>query len=327
MKNKNNIFTIKNIVMFIIIFLIIRSQVYNNNIYGEQEAVNYIKMILYYIKSNNKYNYNYILSDKYNIIQNNRLNIYFYIKKTVSFCNKKNLCLLLQKYNENNICPKTYTFPEEYYKYEKECINKKMILKSNTNRQEGLFITSNIQSKNFISDEHMIIGQEYLSDCLRYKHHKLTFRIYLIVTCHKNNINTYIYNDGLVYYNNNDDVDISSFYGSYDLYDQNYPVTITKLENEMGIKIMNKIVIKIKEFTDIIKKEQSSYYLNDKNYYNEVFGVDFHITNKFEVFMLEVNKTPGMDPYCTRDKNLRINMLKSYIDIINNKKNDKIIKT
>ena len=207
----------------------------------------------------------------------------------------------------------------------KECLNKKMILKLDTQRQEGLFVTSNVQSTYFIQNEKIIVAQEFMSDCLTYNNYKLTFRLYLMIKCCQNSIDTYTYNNGLVYYNNNIDKDIASFYGSYDLYDKNYPITIKDLEEKMEINIIDKLISSISQLATVIKKDQLEYYHNDLNYYNELFGVDFHLTNDLNAYVLEVNGGPGMTPYCARDKELRIDMLKGYIDTIHNKYNPKII--
>jgi hypothetical protein len=256
----------------------------NNKMYGKLNSTKCVNFSIKHLDTK-KNKHNYILSKPENhekILLSfgknllNTKNIYFYIKNNGNFCNKNNLCVLLKKYNAHNICPRAYDFPGDYENYATNCINKKMILKSNTQRQEGLFVTSHVQSKKFIDNEKIIVAQEYLQDCLMYKNHRLSFRLWFIVSCHKLSTNGYVGRDGLVYYNNNTEPDISSFYGSRDLYDNGFPMTIHELDNKTNNKIMTILIEKIKDLFEIIKKDQQKYYINDDGHYHEMFGVDLH---------------------------------------------------
>jgi hypothetical protein len=256
----------------------------------------------------------------------NKNNIYFYIKNNVNFCNKKNLCVLLKKYNGGNICPKAYSFPNDYQEYVTNCANKKMIFKSNAQRQEGLFVTSNVQNINFLNKEKIIVAQEYIQDCLTYKKHRLAFRIWIVISCHKSEINGYAGSDGLVYYNNNIEPDISSFYGSRDLYDNGFPLTISELEKTRNDKIMNILTDKIKDLMEIIKKDQNKHYINDDGHYNEIFGVDLHLTDDLQAYIIEINRGPGMESHCARDDHIRQQMLSGYIDTMHGHENIFMVK-
>ena len=299
----------------------------NNNFYGKNNSTSCVKYSIKYIYEPDK-KYNYILSEpktndkrllKLRTFMGKNKNIHTYVKNNVQFCNKKNLANLLKKYSAVNICPSSYSFPEDYPRYESECKNKKMILKSNTQRQEGLFITTNIQSKKFIEEEKIIVAQEYIQDCIEYNNHRLAFRLWLIILCTKNYVSGYVGKDGLVYYNNNADPNISSFYGSYELYDKGYPIVISDLDKQNII--MPLLINKLKDLMNVIKKENN---INDNNddVYIEMFGVDLHMTNDNKSYVLEINRGPGMTSYSEKDDKIRSKMLKGYIDLIHNKKND-----
>lgn len=327
----NNNKSLLYILLLLIIFTLI---MLNNNIYGKSKCTKYTLRSLKYINNSNNKKYNYVLSvpDSQNkfilniksFVTNNK-NIHFYLKNSAYFCNKKNLCLLLKKYSANNICPKAYTFPIDYDEYSKKCINKKMILKSNTQRQEGLFVTTNVQSKEFIKKEKIIVAQEYLQDCLKYKNHRLAFRTWFIIECDAQNVNGYVGKNGLVYYNNNIDPNISSFYGSYKLYDNGYPMLISKLDD--GNVITPILINKLKDLLIIIKKDQQQYYILDKNNkYIEMYGVDIHLTSEYDAYVLEINRGPGMEPHCDKYATIRQQMLKGFIDTAHGKHNEFIIR-
>lgn len=323
----------KTLLYIILLITILLIFMLNNNIYGKSKCTKYVLRSLKYIDTRSNKKYNYVLSKpdsqnahilKFKSLVTNRHNIYFYIKNNTFFCNKKNLCLLLNKYKSNNICPKAYTFPHDYDNYVKNCKNKKMILKSNTQRQEGLFVTRNIQSKEFIKKEKIIVAQEYLQDCLKYENHRLAFRLWVILECSNKNVNGYVGKDGLVYYNNNIDPNISSFYGSYDLYDKGFPMTINELDKKNVI--MPVLINKLRELLIIIKKDQQQYYVEDKNdKYIEMYGIDLHMTTKYDAYVIEINRGPGMESYCKKDDIVRKQMLRGFIDTAHSINNDFIL--
>ena len=196
-----------------------------------------------------------------------------------------------------------------------------MIFKSNTQRQEGLYVTNNIQPYNIIINEKFIVVQDFLFDCLKYNDYKITARIWVVVKCHNNNINIFIYKNGMVYYSAIDN-NIASFYDSTKLYDYGYPMTINEIEKKLKINLFEKFLKPLKLFSNILKNELPFYQPNDNNDYYELFGIDLHITSKLECFILEINCVPGMKPHNNIDKKVRNHMLSGYVDIIHGKYND-----
>lgn len=203
------------------------------------------------IKNNN---HNIVLCYNYDLRYFNNQSVFLSHKKNFLISNKKYLWNTLKKYYGENIAkiitPMTYSIPEDYKKYKKEAVGKKIIFKENTHHQEGLFITENIQDLNFLLKQKLIVGQEFIKDTLKYNNYKLSFRIYLILGYVNNVLEDYIYDDGLVYYGKND---IASFYDSFEIYKTN-PIIISELEKIINVNIRALLTPKIKLLINAIKK-------------------------------------------------------------------------
>jgi hypothetical protein len=304
-----------------------------------------IIVILFYIKKNKKCvrNANYIsllkkrINSK-NILLDKHKQFVFcsnnnYLSKIVNngvflrhnngylITNKKTLYITLKKYypkNVHQIVPLTFIFPEDYHKYhnyKKRNPTDKFIYKTLSHKQEGLFISNNALSKTFITSEKFILGQIFLLDSLKYKDIKVSFRLYLIVSCVRGVFKSYYFNDGLVYYSL--DNKIASFYDSDSFYKKDYPILISQFSNKTNKDIRSKMVDKMKMLSMTIEKEMC---VSDNNYYYELYGVDFHLTSNLDAYILEVNSGPGMTANNNTDKILRNNIFDSFITLINNNK-------
>jgi hypothetical protein len=239
-------------------------------------------------------------------------------KKNYLINDKKQLWISLKEfYGENiakTITPMSYVIPEDYKKYTKNAKNKKIIFKENIHQQKGLHITNTIQDLYYLQSNQIIVGQEFIEDCLKFNDYKLAFRLYLILKCDKfGNMKEYIYEDGLVYYGKKD---IASFYASKKLYDK-YPLLISDMEQKLNINIRKLLVPKIYLLINAIKSDFCLKNTTHKFY--EIYGIDFHITNKLESYILEVNSGPGMNHANNYDKKIRNNILQYYKKIILNK--------
>jgi len=246
-----------------------------------------------------------------NITLGNDNNVYLKLLDNKFISNKRYLWESLNTYYGKKtllVTPKTYIFPNDYESYKKECEGKKMIFKTNSHRQEGLFVTNMIQSSTFIEKEKFIVAQRFMDNAYTYKNKKISCRLYLFIKCYKNNIQIFIFNDGLVYYSSNENKDVASFYDSKKLYDNKYPMSINKLDK----KIFNSLYNTTKMLIPIIKKHVKC----DSNYRVELFGVDFHITKDYKSFILEVNSGPGMTSHNKIDDDIRNELMKSYNNIL-----------
>ena len=260
-------------------------------------------------------NNNYYLSK----IANN--SVFLRHNKDYLITNKKTLYITLKKYypkNVHQIVPLTFIFPEDYsnyHNYKKINPSEKIIYKTLSHKQEGLFISKNTLTKTFISSEKFILGQIFLLDSLKYKDSKVSFRLYLIVSCVKGKFKSYYFNDGLVYYSLDDE--IASFYDSDNFYKKDYPILISQFSKKTNKDIKSKMLDKMKMLSMAIKNEIC---VADNNYYYELYGVDFHLTSNLDAYILEVNAGPGMTANNNTDKILRNNIFDSFIYLINNNK-------
>jgi Tubulin-tyrosine ligase family len=310
----------------LIIIIIILIAINNKKIHCKEFNPEYHKMVYgvlcRYLKNNNT-PYTYIFNTKSWVLDLNK-KMYFRLKKDYFFVYKNYIWKTMYTYYKeltSNIIPKSYLFPEHYNEYKKECKNQKMILKAHAQKQQGLFVTTQIQPLSFINREKFIVAQKFIEDSLKYKNYKITVRLWFVIVCNSNTVKTFVYHDGLVYYSSIDN-NIASFYDSYNLYDQEYPIGLKEFEVETKFQLFNKIVNKLQYLTNVIKKELKDEYTNDSNLYTELFGVDFHITSKQDVYILEVNKGPGMSPYIEKDKIIRNNMISDYINLLHDKQNN-----
>lgn len=274
------------------------------------------------IKNNN---YKYVLCyddnyDNYAYLGNNIIFVKLKNKKIIS--NKKELWKTLSSYyginKAKDITPMTYLLPEEHTEYQKECNNIMMILKQNVHRQEGLFVTKQIQPLWFINKEKFIVAQRFMANTLKYNNHKVTFRLYLIIECHNGKMKAYYYDDGLVYYSFVKNGNIASFYDSEYLYDKGYPITINDYISRTKRNIKTDMILKLKYLVDAIKYKICNMDCNtdNNNKYYELFGVDFHLTSDLKAYILEVNSGTGMSPHDDRDNLLRQSLIKSYVKLI-----------
>lgn len=248
-----------------------------------------------------------------------------------------NRSLLWQQINKNfnknkslSIMPMTYILPNEYELYKKNYNPKqKMVFKTLDHKQNGIYITKLLITESMIKREKFIVVQQYLLNPFLYKNHKINMRIYLLVDIHNNNFIGYVNDDGIISYaknnykNGNIDSQVSSFYDSKNLYNNNYPITFkqlfnqeqrTKLLKEMNRKINN---VLFATYEEIIKKVN----LND-NRCVEVFGVDFFIDHNLNCKILEINTGPGMKPHNIYDKRMREGLMNNIILLLENKKHN-----
>lgn len=101
--------------------------------------------------------------------------------------------------------PNTYLLADSYKddeikRLEKDHVpGKKYILKKNVQRQTGLKITNDIDEIKKNNEKYVVV-QELLEDSYLVNNRKINLRVYIVVLCHKNNTDVYMFNDGFMYY-------------------------------------------------------------------------------------------------------------------------------
>jgi hypothetical protein len=147
------------------------------------------------------------------------------------------------------LAPNTYLLTEpqrsdEIKRLEKEHLpGKKYILKKNIQRQTGLKITNQISE--IKKNVGYVVAQELLQDSYLVNNRKINLRVYVVVLCHKNSTDVYVFNDGFMYYTQKEFIrdsqniepvnHITTGYVDRDVYVKN-PLTHTDFKNYLDSK-------------------------------------------------------------------------------------------
>ena len=233
----------------------------------------------------------------------------------------------------STIVPPSYLMLNDENEFKKSYKpNKTYILKSEKQRQEGLRITNNF--KEIIncrkSPNNYVIVQEYLKNSFTYNNYRVNFRIYMIIVSDPNNKNAYMFDDGIISYpkekinsNVNHKNGIASFYSSKELYDDNYPITLKRLQYETSkygvqwTRIMKLFMVKLQELLKASLSKMGNYKYRYPVKSFQLFGVDFFLDKTtFDAKILEVNMGPGMTPYREEDKIMRLKLHNNILKLI-----------
>ena len=250
-----------------------------------------------------------------------------YNNKLIS--SKRNLWLLLKQHYgldiAQKIMPKTYVLPEDIERLKEGYRSgKHYIMKKELQRQMGLEITDNLQRLvNSVKDDYQVI-QEMEKNPLLFKGHTINLRVYLLMVCQHGKITGYVYNDGIVSYSGNKyngsmDFDrcVASFYKSQKFYDQKWPITLQELWMRLGPEKKTQIMVKINRLLrSVLYASQGRIGKHAKNMSIQLFGADFFVDNDLGVKLLEINKGPGMSPYCGRDRRMRKRLQKDILRVV-----------
>jgi hypothetical protein len=304
--------------------------------------------------------YNYIVPCSYDNIEDeyHKLNLktkskIFFIDNCDNIVAKDYLWKnLVNKYGiEKSIqfVPNTYVLKDKDKKDIKRLLNdynksKIYIMKKNIQRQEGLKITNSIDEILNNKGEY-VLAQELLQNCYTINKRKINLRVYVLVVCHKNNIDVWVYNDGFMYYtpsefrngSTKDEHNITTGYIDRKIYDAN-PLThqdfkkyldnhnreLNNKEKELkfnGTKIseylFNKIYLLISnvfrafEGKICIKQELKEHYTF------QLFGIDVGVNDNLEPQIMEINKGPDLGAKDERDNKLKRDMILNVHKVMN----------
>lgn len=255
---------------------------------------------------------------KYNLenYDDGKEHIFLSLKNNNIIAHKKHLWLTLKNHYGTEIAktitPMTYIIPEDYVQLIKEndSLGSRLIYKQNNHQQNGIFVSDKIQDLQFLENNKFIIAQQFIKDTLKWYDYKLSFRLYLILECNTGKLRSHIYSDGLVYYGKGD---IASFYYSDELYKNKFPILISELEPKMHLNLRKPMKTKLNMLIDAIKDKMCNGATLGGSKFFEIFGVDFHITNNLDAYILEVNSGPGMtDSESGNDTAFRNKLMKYY---------------
>lgn len=229
------------------------------------------------------------------------------------------------------------------------------ILKKNTQRQDNIKITNSLEKILELKNNYVVV-QKLLINPYIINNRKINIRVYVLITCKNNNINSYIFNDGFIYYTkkkfnkNSENINkhITSGYIDRKIYDIN-PLTIfdfklyldkNKKHNKYEKKLIEKNIKLSDYFFNNVKKviKKSMIVMKPKicktkkiKKFNkfELFGVDLFINDQLKSIIMEINKGPDLGFKDERDKKLKNTLLDNIfqkVNIPNNSKEDNFIK-
>ena len=242
----------------------------------------------------------------------------FGLENSYMLSSKKNLALLLK--GTSNIIPKTFVLPEEredfikYYLENSQGMNKNIYLeKGEGHRQTEIIMHDNVN--HILNERKYRVVQEYMNNPKLYNDYKYNIRLYLFLVSDHGRLCGYLSNDGIISYTKNPykystshDDSICSFYSSVEHYNNGFPITVGQLKT-VNLK---RIRMKVKRMVEkIIYNKYSNH-----NMHCELFGVDFFETSDDDIYIIEVNKGPGMEPFNDVDKSMRLSVYNSCLDIV-----------
>jgi len=276
----------------------------------------------------------------------------FVIDNADELCSKNNIWKnLVQSYGRSTaskMMPTTYIltnkddmkhFKNEYNK------NKLYILKKNIQRQKGLLITNNVDTIQKASGDRYVVVQELLQDSYLIDDRKINLRVYILIVCNKGVIETYVYNDGFVYYtvekfkkgSSEDGPNITTGYIDRKVYEHN-PLTHMDLRTYFDTK---KRSLSEAEYDILSKKEKIS-----ENVFNSIYdlirnvvkgmngiicknGSSLHDTTSFQLLgadvainenlhpqLIEINKGPDLGAKDDRDSALKMSVVNDIFKVL-----------
>ena len=278
-------------------------------------------------------NYKYVESELENL---DKLNIKNKVINAIQGCDKlagkDSLYFYFKKKFKNQYSkylPVTYsTFCnldiELFYKRFKN--NDKYYLKKNIQNKKGIYITKNLNEieAKLNSDKFIIIQEEVINPYL-INGYKVNLRMYLLIYFKNGKQNWYFLPEGkclytyYIYSKNNIEPwnNLTNLDVNLDIYNKNpfYYSDLKKKLTDIQFKKLNT------NLTNLFKKIENVYYkeleyrFNKQNTCFQLFGLDILFTNKFDVFLLEINKGPRMKSFYHQDIVLR-NFLSKKISLV-----------
>lgn len=208
------------------------------------------------------------------------------------------------------------------------------ILKKNIQRQEGLYITKNIQKILKEIKNGYVIAQRLLQDPYLINGRKINMRFYIVVSCQNKVLEAHVYNDGFMYYTkdkfrkNSTDFgpNVTTGYIDRRIY-KTHPLThadfrdyLDKERKLTQYEIDAKFINMAKALSDIVfdriygllKKTIVAIepkLCNQSVSSFQLFGADIAIDEQLVPQLMEINKGPDLGGKGGRDKQVKKNMV------------------
>ena len=205
------------------------------------------------------------------------------------------------------------------------------ILKKNIQRKLGLKLTTDYREIIMAKQDNYMVVQKYINDSFTIKNRKLNLRMYLLITCHKGVVKSYISKLGKCIYTNKDvtyninDLDAEKHLTSLNLNNDIYnthPLTLTDFKHYLESIGHNSAIV----FNNIYKilttcmKCVSPQLCKLPNLTNNItfqlFGIDIIFDRYLNPYILEMNKGPDMIPKNQGDREIKAKVEIDVFDII-----------
>lgn len=221
-------------------------------------------------------------------------------------------------------------FPNHFNNNKRKRSDQMYILKNYAQRQEGLKLTRDLNEIMDGVKNGWYLVQDYIYDPYLIVGHKINLRYYLLIVCRNNKIESYIHNNGFVYYTpekyNEYDIsfktNITTGYIDRKIYETN-PLTLEDFRNHIermkpGSKnLWNK---NAKELMSKCMKAINKKVCKNSNLSHHVrfqlFGCDLAPDSKLNATLIEINKGPDLDAKDERDKQVKIKVQEDIFKII-----------
>lgn len=232
--------------------------------------------------------------------------LYFYFKK--NFKNQYTKYLPITYYIHCN------TDMKLFFKNFKN--DNKYYLKKNIQNKKGILITKNLNEiKTKLNSDNFIIIQEEVKNPFLINGYKINLRMYLLIYFKNTKQNWYFFPEGKCLYtyypydknNAKLNYNLTNLNVNLEIYNKN-PFFYSELKKKLTDIQLKKLNTNL---NNLFKKIENVYYkeleytFNKQNTCFQLFGLDILITNKLDVFLLEINKGPRMKGSYQLDIKLR----------------------
>jgi hypothetical protein len=235
--------------------------------------------------------------------------------------------------------PRTYLLEEdkgfeEHFKNNKNKRSDQMyVLKNYKQRQEGIKLTRNLQEIQDGVKNGWFLVQDYVYNPYIIANRKINFRYYLLIVCHNNNIDAYVFDDGFVYYtpefyddkSDSFDKHITTGYIDRKVYDEN-PLTLQDFRKHLENKKPGSSQIWDASALGLLKnvmKALDGEICNNEKLHPylrfQLFGCDLAPDKNLGVKLMEINKGPDIGAKDERDKKVKKKLQEDILYIIENK--------
>lgn len=292
--------------------------------------------------------YNTVESELKNLEITNNNKLIFGINGCDSLASKNNLWLILEKKygrkKASTLMPETWILHNKnHMELFKKQYNEEntYIMKKNIQRKKGLHLTNILNEIIDNSDEKFRVVQKYMKDTFLLNKRKINLRIYLLVICKNNKIESFVHKNGKCIYTNKDynntldlEENITSLNLDYDIYNKN-PFDLIELKQYFNKhklnykKLYNNLINNLTLLHNTYKHNICKLKGNENNLNFQLFGLDYIFDNDLNIFLLEINKGPDMNSKNNIDYKLKYNIMEDVfikVGLINSNKANMFIK-